>query len=309
MTRASPQPCSRRSRAARRRRGVPKQPTTTRESGLAFGAVRFPSTTSVLWDRAASAPFRASLADDAPAVVVTAECARNLNDFVDESNDTRRFVGAVAARSKVARAVDSSKCPPAATAARRAVVFGDEIAVQSIGGRRLDVVVSTKNVGPEDDNDDLTLAATVSKRDTTLRIELACAAPATTYAFSQLRTPLAVLPTPLDAALRRSNGASLPRRPGAYDAAVRCGYVTLDEARRAVFLLDDDPLTEATPLVGVFCAGFVCADATRACRDGAVVAACAAFAAVGHGLGSSGDVPRRRLLRAGAEPTRETYFF
>ena len=149
--------------------------------------------------------------------------------------------------------------------------------MQSIGGRRLDVVVSTKNVGPEDDNDDLTLAATVSKRDTTLRIELACAAPATTYAFSQLRTPLAVLPTPLDAALRRSNGASLPRRPGAYDAAVRCGYVTLDEARRAVFLLDDDPLVEATPLVGVFCAGFVCADATRACRDGAVVAACAAF--------------------------------
>ena len=149
--------------------------------------------------------------------------------------------------------------------------------MQSIGGRRLDVVVSTQNVGPEDDNDDLTLAATVSKRDTTLRIELACAAPATTYAFSQLRTPLAVLPTPLDAALRRSNGASLPRRPGAYDAAVRCGYVTLDEARRAVFLLDDDPLVEATPLVGVFCAGFVCADATRACRDGAVVAACAAF--------------------------------
>ena len=109
----------------------------------------------------------------------------------------------------------------AATAARRAVVFGDDVAVQSIGGRRLDVVVSTQNVGPEDDNDDLTLAATVSKRDTTLRIELACAAPATTYAFSQLRTPLAVLPTPLDAALRRSNGASLPRRPGAYDAAAR----------------------------------------------------------------------------------------
>ena len=81
--------------------------------------------------------------DDAPAVVVTAECARNLNDFVDESNDTRRFVGAVAARSKVARAVDSTKCPPAATAARRAVVFGDEIAVQSIGGRRLDVGDST----------------------------------------------------------------------------------------------------------------------------------------------------------------------
>ena len=53
-------------------RPSPKQPTT-RESGLAFGAVRFPSTTSVLWDRAASAPFRASLADDAPAVVVTAE--------------------------------------------------------------------------------------------------------------------------------------------------------------------------------------------------------------------------------------------
>ena len=58
---------------------------------------------------------------------------------------------------------------------------------------------------------------------------------------------------------------------------MRCGYVTLDEARRAVFLLDDDPLVEATPLVGVFCAGFVCADARRACRDGAVVAACAAF--------------------------------
>ena len=200
-------------------RPSPKQPTTTRESGLAFGAVRFPSTTSVLWDRACAAPFRASLADDAPAVVITAECARTLNDFVDESNDPRRFVGAVAARSKVQRAVDSTKCPPAATAARRAVVFGDDVAVQSIGGRRLDVVVSTKNVGPEDNDDDLSIAATVSKRDTTLRIELACAAPATTYAFSQLRTPLAVLPTPLDAALRRSNGASLPRRPGAYDAA------------------------------------------------------------------------------------------
>ena len=251
------------------------QPTTTRESGLAFGAVRFPSTTSVLWDRACAAPFRASLADDAPAVVVTAECARNLNDFVDESNDTRRFVGAVA-RVQGPEA-GFNEMSAGGDGARRAVVFGGDVAVQSIGGRRLDVVVSTQNVGPEDNDDDLTLAATVSKRDTTLRIELACAAPATTYAFSQLRTPLAVLPTPLDAALRRSNGASLPRRPGAYDAAVRCGYVTLDEARRAVFLLDDDPLAEATPLVGVFCAGFVCADATRACRDGAVVAACAAF--------------------------------
>ena len=50
-------------------------------------------------------------------------------------------------------------------AKRVSFAFGDEI-VQPIGGRRLDVVVSTKNVGPEDDNDDLTLAVTVSKRDT-----------------------------------------------------------------------------------------------------------------------------------------------
>ena len=111
MTRASPQRCSRRSRAARRRAAVAQ---TTDDAGERprFWSCPLPSTTSVLWDRACSAPFRASLADDAPAVVVTADCARTLNDFVDESNDTRRFVGAVAARSKVARAVDSTKCPP-----------------------------------------------------------------------------------------------------------------------------------------------------------------------------------------------------
>ena len=262
-------------------RPSPKQPAA-RDSGLVFGAVRFPSTTSVLWDRAAAAPFRAALSDDAPAVVITAGCARALDELVDEASNagkplTKLFIGAVAARSKVARSVDAAKCPPAATAARRAVVFGDDVAVQAVGGRRLDILVRAGGViTPSSDEDDLALSASVTKGDS-LHVALTCAAPSTLYAFAQLRTPLAVLPTPLDCALRRSNGASLPRRPGAYDAAVRIGYITLDEARRAVFLLDDDPLVEAAPLVGVFCAGFVCADASRACRDGAVVAACAAF--------------------------------
>ena len=45
-----------------------------------------------------------------------------------------------------------------------------------------------------------------------------------------------------------------------------------------MFLLDDDPLVEATPLVGVFCRGFVCAPQRAPCRvRRAVVAACAAF--------------------------------
>ena len=59
--------------------------------------------------------------------------------------------------------MDSTKCPPAAAATVKRSSISDEIAVQSIGGRRLDVVVSTQNVGPEDNDDDLSIAATVGE--------------------------------------------------------------------------------------------------------------------------------------------------
>ena len=98
------------------------------------------------------------------------------------------------------------------------------------------------------------------------------------YRLSWLRTPLACLPTPLEAALRRSNGAALPRDAGV-DPAVRTGFVTLDETRRCVFLLETDPLAATAPLVGIFAAGFVTKDPSRAARDGAVVAAAAGFLA------------------------------
>ena len=221
---------------------------------------------------------------------------------MDESNDTRRFVGAVAARSKVARAVDSSKCPPAATAARRAVVFGDEIAVHSIGGRRLDVVVSTQNVGPEDNDDDLTLAATVSKRDTTLRIELACAAPA------QPAFPAA------DAARRPPDAAGR-------SAAAAVGLGSPDDRarrRRAVWLRDarrGERRCFCWTMIrwsrrrrrGCLNAGFVCADARRGRAAPARSSRPRGLpAAVRHGLGRSGACPWPPC--AGAEPTRKPTF-
>jgi len=255
---------------------------------LAFGAVTFPSTRAVLWDRANRGYAFASFAAAAPWAVVTRACAARVATAAAAAGRsgaarTLRLGGLAAPRSAVDGAVDCGRAPPrvAAGAARRAVVFGDEDACAAVDKARrgcpsvdVDVLCAPGRRAPAHGPGGglFSVAGACWPTSDGFRLRLECRVPDVTLKLCPLATPLPRLNTALDAALASHNGASLPRPPGA-DAAARSGFLTLDEARRCVFLLPSDPLVGAAPLVGVWVAGFVSESPDDAARDLAVLAA------------------------------------
>ncbi|KAJ1450239.1 hypothetical protein M885DRAFT_532939 [Pelagophyceae sp. CCMP2097] len=261
--------------------------------GTAFGAVAFPATTAVLWDRGVRERWFVGAAERVPRVVVTEAFIARL----------RHAASPVAARlvreSELARLIDLSGAPPtnrgyisgpfclilsaddgrdAAVAAETVFVDVLEAASHAAHTQRL-AGCETYAAAAACFGGDASRAFRLrvlwrNESESSVRLRLEAVVPRATLCFAALAVPLPLLPTPLEAELRATRAR---RRAPPGRAALESGFLTLDAARRAVLLLRDDPLARSAPLVGVWVGGLAVRDLAEAVRHPRVVDACATF--------------------------------
>lgn len=256
------------------RRSAPLPSAPPAEHPSPAGVVRFarePET--VVWDRECMGHSVVRAVDVAPTVVVTKACASSLRSAAREGR--AQPVTARRARSnRVGLCVDLSKVPSTARHARQMIVVdtgsvtaaldGVDASAEAVAGFEETPAPAAGIVrlryGPSPGSD-------VSSPRWTMRLRLEASVPRLSARCSALRETPTLRATALAAELCRDGG---------HDLGAFFGFVALDEARRAVVLLEDDPAAAAAPLVGCWVSGARTAGRTEACAELAVLEAVAA---------------------------------
>lgn len=223
-----------------------------------------------MWDRECIGHAVVKAVDVAPTVLVTETVVISLQNSADG------VLGSLARSTRVGTLVDLAEVPSTARHARHMVVLhSDKSVATALGTYASEVEVELRNGhGPSSDQPRPGAVrlrygpAPGQAHRYTLRVRLEASLPKLSARCSVLRRPPRLAKTRLAAELLRDGGR---------DLNARFGYVALDESRRAVVLLEDDPVTQSVPLVGAWVSGLIATGRTDACAEPAVLEACASF--------------------------------
>lgn len=223
-----------------------------------------------MWDRECVGHAVVKAVDVAPTLLVTEAVVISLQHSADG------VLGSLARSTRIGSVVDLTEVPSTARHARHMVVLHSEKSVATaLGAHASEVEVELRN-GHAPSSDEPRPGAVRLRygpapgqaRQYTMRVRLEASLPKLSARCSVLRRPPRLAKTRLAAELLRDGGRDLNSR---------FGYVALDESRRAVVLLEDDPVIQSVPLVGAWVSGLVATGRADACAEPAVLEACASF--------------------------------